>query len=271
MLLISILASGIAQGSESVAQISASPAAQTSSSPSLTRPAPNAVPLTDAQLKDPVAALAATRKFVGAEALQRAGALYVTGFAEIQEQSMPFTSAVDVRTGFSRTIVLLPHNAGTYEFGIDSNGGWTAVGGRLRAFAVSHENLVTARYVNRFGFLDANQRVAVKEVGVDPDIGDRITMTPSGGASLLTILRPATALPSAIQFGNGQVNVFSDYRIAGGMLFPFRIMQGTDAKALTVFQASNVELLAASPDPAVITRPTLSVESPSPTATGAPK
>jgi hypothetical protein len=232
-------------------------------------PQPVVSPLSDAQLKDPVAALAASRKLVGADAWKKVGAIYVAGFVQTQNQSLPFTYVADLKTGYCRTIILLPHNAGTYEFGVDKDGGWNAVNDRLRPFDVPAQNLKAALYVNRFGFFNyPSDAAALKEVGVDPKIGDRITVTPAGAAPILAILKPSTALVSAIQFASGQVTVYADYRPIAGVLYPYRVMQGTDANALSVFQASNVELTAAEPDAAPISRPALPIDTSTPQPAG---
>jgi hypothetical protein len=226
-------------------------------------------PLTDAQLKDPAAALAASRKLVGADAWKKVGGIYVAGFVQTQNQSLPFTYVADLKTAYCRTIILLPHNAGTYEFGVDKDGGWNAVNDRLRPFDVPAQNLKAALYVNRFGFFNyPADSATLKEVGVDPKIGDRITVTPAGAAPILAILKPSTALVSAIQFASGQVTVYADYRPIAGVLYPYRVMQGTDANALSVFQASNVELTTAEPDAAPITRPALPIDTSTPQPSG---
>jgi len=192
------------------------------------------------------------------------------GFVQTQNQSLPFTSMVDLRTGYSRTIILLPRNAGTYEFGADKDGGWSAVSDRLSAYQIPAANLNAALYVNRFGFINAADPATLKEVGVDPKIGDRISVTPTGAAQLLAVLKPETGLVSAIQFANGQVDVYADYRPVSGVLFPYRIMQGNDASQLSVFQANAVELSVAEPDPATITRPTLPLATPAPAGSPSP-
>jgi hypothetical protein len=238
-------------------------------------PAPSAAPaalasispLTAAQLKDPAAALAVSRRVTGEAAWKKLGGVYVTGFVQTQNQSLPFTSVTDLRTGYSRTIVLLPRNGGAYEFGADRDGGWSAVDDRLSAYAIPPANLKAALYVDRFGFFNAADLASVKEVGVNPQIGDSITVTPSGGAPVLAILKPETGLVSAIQFANGQINVYADYRPGSGILFPYRIMQGSDPKALSVFQASNVEFSADEPDAAPVSRPALPLATPAPAAT----
>jgi hypothetical protein len=228
---------------------------------------PSIAPLTAAQLKDPAAALTVSRRLMGEGAWKKLGGMYVTGFVQTQNQSLPFTSVTDLRNGYSRTIILLPRNGGAYEFGADRDGGWSAVDDRLSAYAIPPANLKAALYVDRFGFFNTADLAVLKEIGVDPTIGDRITVTPSGGASILAILKPETGLVSAVQFANGQVDVYADYRPVDGILFPYRIMQGSDPKAMSVFQASNIEFTAGEPDVAPISRPALPLAPPAPAAT----
>lgn len=221
-------------------------------------PTPVIVPLTEAELRSPDAALAASRKTIGGAAWNAFGAVYVAGIAQVQNQSLPFTYSANLRSGYSRMIVLLPRNAGTYEYGVDRGGGWSASGGVLRQLAATAQSIKTALYVNRFGFLNfPGDAAVVKEIGIDPNLGDRISITPAGGTSLLALIKPATTLMSAIQFANGQVDVYADYRPIAGVLFPYRTMQGSSANALSVFQATTVELLAKDPDAAAVARPKL--------------
>lgn len=224
-------------------------------------PVPVVSPLTDAQLKDPAAALAALRKTLGANTWGEIGAIYVTGIAQVQNQSLPFTYAVDMRTGYNRMIVLLPHNAGTYEYGIDRSGGWSAMSGYLHPFDASAAAVKTSLYVNRFGFLAyPNDPASLKEDGLDAKLGDRISVTPSGGSQALLLLKPSTSLLSAVQFANGQVSVYADYRRVGPLLYPYRMMQGTNPQNLSVFQAVKVEFTKTAPEAAAVTRPALPVQ-----------
>ncbi len=226
------------------------------------QPTPTIYPLTDAQLKDPAAALAASRKTVG-DGWARFGGLYLMGVAQIQGQTLPFTYAADLTTGYNRTIILLPRNAGTLEYGVDRNGGWSASGGFVRPFTGTSQSIASALYVSRFGFFKSDATTA-KEVGTDEKIGDRIALTPPGGVAVLAILKPSTSLVSAVQFANGQVTIYADYRRINGVLYPFRTMQGTDAKALSVFQTASVLLTPDQPDAAPVTRPALPVATPAP-------
>ena len=221
-------------------------------------PTPVIVPLTDAELRAPDAALAASRKTIGGAAWNAFGALYMSGIAQVQNQSPPFTYSANLRSGYNRMIVLLPRNAGTYEYGVDRGGGWSASGGVVRHLSATAQSIKTALYVNRFGFFNfPGDAAVVKEIGVDPNLGDRISITPAGGTSVLALIKPATTLMSAVQFANGQVGVYADYRPISGVLFPYRTMQGSSVNALSVFQATTVELLAKEPDAAAVTRPKL--------------
>jgi len=176
----------------------------------------------------------------------------------IEYAVISITSAANLKTGYNRTIVLLPRNAGTYEYGVDKTGGWTASGGVVRQVAATSHNLKTALYVNRFGFLNfPSDAASLKEIGVYAELGDRIGITPAGATAILAVIKPSTSLVSAIQFANGQVNVFADYRPISGVLFPFRTMQGANVNSLSVFQATAVELVAKEPDIAAVTRPKL--------------
>ena len=234
---------------------------------------PIVLPLTESELRVPEAALAASRKTIGGSAWTNFGAVFVSGIAQVQNQSLPFTYSANLKTGYNRMIVLLPRNGGTYEYGVDKACGWSASGGVVHPLASTIQNLKTALYVNRMGFLNFPADAAsLEEKGVDANLGDRIKITPAGGTAMLALIKPSTSLVSAIQFANGQVNVFADYRPISGVLFPFRTMQGSSANALSVFQATTVELLAKEPDPAPISRPrlpTVSV-SPGPRATSKP-
>jgi len=248
----------------------AAPSPSPTSSIPTPQPTPPVYPLTDAQLKDPAAAFASSRRTVG-DGWARFGGLYLMGVAQIQGQTLPFTYAVDLKTGYNRTIILLPRNAGTLEYGLDREGGWSATGGFVRPFAGTPQSIASALYVARFGLFKSDA-ATLKEIGNDEKIGDRIAVTPAGGVAVLAILKPATSLLSAVQFANGQVTIYADYRHINGVLYPFRTMQGTDAKALSVFQASSVLLTPDEPDAAPVTRPALPVATPlpvpSPTATG---
>jgi hypothetical protein len=230
------------------------------------QPTPTLVPLTEAQLKDPTAALAASRKTVG-DGWGRFGCLYVSGVAQIQNQPLPFTYAADLRTGYNRTIILLPRNAGTLEYGVDKSGGWSAVGGYVRPVAGTPQSIASALYVARFGFFNfPSDAAALKEIGSDEKIGDRMSVTPTGGVPILAIVKPSTSLVSAVQFGNGQVTIYGDYRRVNGVLYPFRTLQGKDANALSVFQASSVMLTAEAPGAGAVDRPALPVATPVPQA-----
>jgi hypothetical protein len=111
-----------------------------------------------------------------------------------------------------------------------------------------------------------------KEIGVDATIGDRIELTPKGGDAILAIVKPSTSLLSAVQFPNAQLTIYADYRRIDGVLYPFRITQGADAKSLSVFQASDVALTPDEPSAAPVTRPALPIATPAPStpATQAP-
>ena len=223
-------------------------------------PMPSAFVLhvTDTELRVPEAALAAARKTIGGSTWNSFGGVFVSGITQVQNQSLPFTYSANLKTGYNRTIVLLPRNAGTYEYGVDKTGGWTASGGVVRQVAATSHNLKTALYVNRFGFLNfPSDAASLKEIGVDAELGDRIGITPAGATAILAVIKPSTSLVSAIQFANGQVNVFADYRPISGVLFPFRTMQGANVNSLSVFQATAVELVAKEPDIAAVTRPKL--------------
>jgi len=253
------------------APASAGPVATPSTLPAgaaSSQPAPLVSPLSEAQLKDPAAALAAARKTASGDILTGFGAVYISGLAQVQNQLLPFTFAADFRTGYNRMIVLLPHNSGTYEYGVDRTGGWSAGGGFVHPLSALAQNIKTALYANRFGFLNyPADNATLKEIGVDPKLGDRITVTPAGGAQFLMILKPSTSLVSAVQYGNGQVNVYADYRKVAGVLYPYRMMQGTDVNKMSVFQATKVEFSKSEPDLAAVSRPSLPVAA----ATPAPK
>ena len=229
-----------------------------------TQPAPVVVPLTDAEQKDPAAGLAAVKRTIGGDAWSKFGSVYITGVAQVQNQALAFTYAADLRTGFNRMIVLLPHNAGTYEYGVDKNGGWSASGGFIRPFNAPAAAVKTSMYVNRLGFLNPADSAALKEVGVDPKLGDRIIVTPAGGAQVLVLIKPATSLISAVQYANGQLDIYADYRRVQGVLYPYRMMQGTTPQNLSVFQATKVEFGSQAADPVSVNRPSLPVATPAP-------
>ena len=228
-----------------------------------TVPAPLVQPLTAAEQKDPAAALAAVKKTIGDD-WSKYSSLYISGVAQVQNQALAFTYAADLRTGFNRMIVLLPHNAGTYEYGVDRNGGWSAANGHVTPFAAPAAAVKTAMYINRYGFLNPADTATLKEVGVDPKLGDRIIVTPAGGAQALVLIKPSTSLVSAVQYANGQIDVYADYRRVQNLLFPYRMMQGSNVRNLSVFQATKVEFGTQSPDNAAVSRPNLPIATPAP-------
>ena len=234
------------------------------------QPAPVVSPLTDAELKDPAAAFAAVKRTLGGDTWSKASALYISGVAQLQNQSLAFTYAADLRTGYNRMIVLLPHNAGTYEYGVDQHGGWSASAGSLHPFNAPAAAVKTSTYVNRFGFFNPADKATTKEVGVDPKLGDRIIVTPDGGNQVLVLLKPSTSLISAVQYANGQIDVYADYRRVQGLLYPFRMMQGSNAKNLSIFQANQVEFSTQAPILASVTRPLLPAAAQTPKAAKKP-
>jgi hypothetical protein len=208
----------------------------------------------------------------------RYGGVIVSGTVKIGNAAYPYVYMADLRTGYNHmTVVINPQT--TYEFGLDARGGWSLAGGKLTDLKTPVLAMRTSSYVNRLGYYKVGERTALKVAGIDPQFGDKIVVTPTGGASILVVVKPQTRLVSAIEYGSGQVNIFADYRPIQGVLYPFVTMQGKNTANLTIFQAQSTVLTPGEPPASSIARPALptaaapvtaKAKSPVPTSTKKP-
>jgi hypothetical protein len=54
------------------------------------------------------------------------------------------------------------------------------------------------------GYYKSGDRASLKVAGIDPQFGDKIVVTPTGGASFLVVVKQQTRLVSAIEYGSGE-------------------------------------------------------------------
>ncbi len=213
--------------------------------------------LTDAQLKDPTAALAASRASIGT-AWDRFGSIAVIGEVHAGPSTRSYSYVADLRTGYDRMVIQSSDGKDIDEYGVDARGGWNSHDGVVKSFDSLALAIATARYVNRFGFLNPNDKATFTAAGIDPRFGDKVLITPNGGAPFLLVIKKETSLISAIQFGTGQISLFADYRPVQGIYYPFRMLEGKTTGALTVFQATRVTFMPDEPPDATIARPAAS-------------